>query len=73
MKVWIKNYYLDGGTQQVMTDGGDIYYIDHRIGSPTDGKVFDHYPDEKEQPVDVTLEIVGSYTDWLASGRVNNG
>ena len=66
MKVWEKNSYLDGGTQQVMTDDGDIYYVDHRMGSPTDGKVFNHYPDDKNAvQLDVDVDIVGTYAEWL--------
>lgn len=62
MKAWIKNNYLDGGTEQVVTEDGEIYYVDHRLGSPTDGKVFDHYPDDHgAKQLDLMLEIVG---DW---------
>ena len=67
IKVWVKDSYLDGGTEQVMTNNGEeIYYIDHRIGSKTDGKVFNHYPDDKETPLDIELEIAGIYSEWLS-------
>ena len=66
MNVWVKNTYLDGGTQQVMTEDNEIYYIDHRIGSTTDGKVFDRYPDKKDAvQLGIKINIMGTYQEWL--------
>ena len=51
----------------VTTDDEQIYYIDHRIGTSTDGVVFNHYPDEPgAQQQDIKLEIVGNYSDWIS-------
>ena len=61
MKAWVKYSYLDGGTQLVVAENEEVYYIDHRIGTVTDGAVFDHYPSDDQQPLDITLEIVGNW------------
>ncbi|MCK9458385.1 MAG: hypothetical protein M0R80_01930 [Proteobacteria bacterium] len=61
MKAWVKNSYLDGGTVLVLAENNEVYYIDHRIGSTTDGLVFDHYPDDGVEPLDITLEVVGKW------------
>lgn len=37
----------DGGTKVAAGSDGNIYYIDHRIGTKTPGLVYDKYPSDK--------------------------
>ena len=44
MKAELITIYRDGGTQKVLAEDGNIYYIDGRPGMMTTGKVFHSYP-----------------------------
>ena len=44
MKISNINFYKDGGTVVIVTDEGD-FYVDRRVGTTTENKVFDSYPD----------------------------
>lgn len=37
--------YLDGGTEEIIFLGKN-YFIDHRIDTDTEGRIYDAYPDE---------------------------
>ena len=51
--------FLDGGTQKILGDDGILYFIDHRIGTETAGKVFDRYPDHTEAKIlNVEIELL---------------
>jgi len=43
MKITKFDAYKDGGTIEIRTDEGD-FFIDHRLGTTTDGEFFDQYP-----------------------------
>jgi hypothetical protein len=53
MNILAMDYYLDGGTIQILTDHGD-FYIDYRLGTKTPGVLYSGYPTDSSIPVDPT-------------------
>lgn len=45
IKLKYKDVLLDGGTITYTGSDGKLYYEDHRLGTITEGKIYDGYPD----------------------------
>lgn len=43
--------YLDGGTIRVKTTHGETYFIDRRLNTNTEHRVYDAYPDENHAKI----------------------
>lgn len=56
MKITSFNAYLDGGTKSFVFDDGFKIYQDFRMFSPTQGKFFERYPSDSQEPINIIDE-----------------